>query len=98
MYAIDNHSSHATRTDLCGDARVLALTRRLGAADDEATPAVTLLDLVGAASDVFESESEALACAARILGSGRARLGGNFRGAPIDLVIGSAPGREAANR
>jgi hypothetical protein len=49
---------------------------------------VTLLDLVTRATPLFASEAETVAGVAALLRSGRARLGGSFRGVPLDRLLG----------
>jgi hypothetical protein len=44
---------------------------------------VTLLELVGALCDVTEDDREVVATVVEMLQSGRVRLRGNFRGAPV---------------
>jgi hypothetical protein len=47
---------------------------------------VTLLELVGAVSDVTEDDQEVVATVLHMLRSGRARLCGNFRGADPEEI------------
>ncbi|MFQ5416917.1 MAG: hypothetical protein ACE5FL_07705 [Myxococcota bacterium] len=46
---------------------------------------LTLLDLVEAVSDVTASDVEIVATVLHMLESGRVRLDGNFRGAPLSV-------------
>ena len=47
--------------------------------------ALTLLELVEAVSDVTTNEDEVVATVQHILRTGRIRLCGNFRGAPVSI-------------
>jgi len=49
------------------------------------TTTITLLDLVEAVNANSRSESETIATIVYLVNSGHVRLGGNFRGARIDL-------------
>ena len=49
---------------------------------------VTLLELVDAASDFLDSEEKVVDCVRGILEDGLAELAGNFRGVPLDAMLG----------
>ncbi len=49
------------------------------------TRTITLLDLVNAVASYASSDAEVVATIAHLVNSGAVRLGGNFRGAMIDL-------------
>ena len=55
----------------------------------------TMLDLVNAVSAHARSDEEVVATIVYLVNSGRVRLGGNFRGALIDLGDGAAPASAA---
>ena len=46
--------------------------------------AATLLELVTAICETTEDDQEVVSTVLHLLDSGRVRLGGNFRGAPVD--------------
>jgi hypothetical protein len=48
-------------------------------------PVVTLLELVKVVADYARTDSEVVATVVHLVNSGTVRLGGNFRGARIDL-------------
>jgi hypothetical protein len=50
---------------------------------------MTLLELVEAANDVFDSEEEVVSHARHLLATGRVRLTGNFRDVPVATLLGS---------
>jgi hypothetical protein len=60
----------------------------LAAAGSQSVP-MTLLELVEAANDVFDSEEEVVSHARHLLATGRVRLTGNFRGVPVATLLGS---------
>jgi hypothetical protein len=49
---------------------------------------VTLLELIGAVSEVSDSEQEVLATVMYMLNSGRVQLAGNFRDTPVEKLCG----------
>ena len=53
--------------------------------EGEAPRDLTLLELVRAVGDVTEDEREIVATVLHLLRSGRVRLRGNFRGAPLSV-------------
>jgi hypothetical protein len=53
--------------------------------EGEAPQDLTLLELVRAVGDVTEDEREIVATVLHLLRSGRVRLRGNFRGAPLSV-------------
>lgn len=81
-----------TPRDLTGEdgpgARALQVCRSLPGTGTGAGRCVTLLDLVTRATPLFASEAETVAGVAALLRSGRARLGGSFRGVPLDRLLG----------
>jgi hypothetical protein len=56
---------------------------RLAALQPEASPEITLLDLVRAVSEECQTEAEVVATVLHLLASGRARLCGSFRAASL---------------
>ena len=72
-------------------ARAASLVSHSPARADRAPPDVTLLDLVWAASETSAGEQETVATVSDLLASGRARLAGNFRGVPVEAILGRTP-------
>ena len=66
-----------------GTAAPLRARDVVGLTGDRAT---TLLELVRAIGEVTNDDREIVATVLHMLRSGRARLSGNFRGAPLDAL------------
>lgn len=64
------------------------MTEEVELGAEEAPAELTLLELIDAVSEVSETEQEVIATVSYMLKSGRVRLSGNFRDAPIARLCG----------